>query len=64
MTEDERTAELLRLNEESRQNVELLHAGELTEEVFVARMEAIHASADRLVNPHKYHHRGNGAERK
>lgn len=49
MTDSERSDELLRLNEESRQNVFRLHRGEISDEVFVARMESIHAAARKLI---------------
>lgn len=49
MNETERNAELLRLNEERRQDVRLLHAGQLTEADFVARTKANQAAVRRLL---------------
>ena len=64
MNEAERNAELLRLNEESRQNVKLLHAGKLTEGEFILRMEAIRETAGKvLVAPRTDGVNGNGKER-
>jgi hypothetical protein len=62
MTEDERNAELLRLNEEGRQNVFRLHRGEISEEVFVARMKALQAEVQHLVHPEQRSEAGNGKE--
>jgi len=49
MDEAKRQAELLRLDRESRQNVQLLHRGKLTEGEFVSRMEAIREVAQWLM---------------
>ena len=62
MTEDERNSELLRLNEESRQNVFRLHRGEISDAEFEVLMKAIQVEIRLVVHAGLTTGAGNGKE--
>ena len=62
MTDEKRNAELLRLNEEGRQNVFRLHRGEISDEEIELLMKALQARVRRAVHPEKQAEAWNGQE--
>ena len=62
MADEDRNAEILRLNEEGRQNVFRLHRGEISDEEFEVLMKALQARVRMAVHREKKVKAGNGQE--